>query len=64
MDRYRFSTHKESGITNYPLEGVGGEDVRAIVERLMHVGVESDRIMAMLSKHTFEMPKEGSAASQ
>ena len=48
VDRYGFSTHGESGITNYPLEDVDGEDVRAIIERLVHVGVESDRIIQTL----------------
>ena len=48
IDRYGFSTHKDSGITNYPLEGVSGEQVRGIIERLVYVGVESDRIISQL----------------
>ena len=47
-DRYAFRTHKESGITNYPLEDMGGDDVRAIIERLVHVGIESDEIISEL----------------
>ena len=47
-DRYAFRTHKKSCITNYPLDGVRGEDVRAIIERLVHVGVKSDEIISEL----------------
>ena len=47
-DRYAFKTHKKSGITNYPLDGVRGEDVRAIIERLVHVGIKSDEIISEL----------------
>ncbi len=54
VDRYKFSTHKESGITNYPLEDVAGNQVREIIERLVYVGVESDRIISQLPKE-FEM---------
>ena len=55
VDRYAFSTNKESGITNYPLDGKSGEDVRAIIERLVWVGMESDRIMSGLEKLEFKM---------
>ena len=47
-DRYAFKTHKESGITNYPLEDRSGEYVQAIIERLVHVGVKSDEIISEL----------------
>ena len=47
-DRYAFRTHKKSCITNYPLDGIRGEDVRAIIERLVHVGVKSDEIISEL----------------
>ena len=47
-DRYAFKTHKESGITNYPLEDRSGEYVQAIIERLVHVGVKSDEIISGL----------------
>ena len=57
-DRYKFSTHKESGITNYPLEDVSGDDIRGIIERLVHVGVESDKIMVGLAKKEFESGKD------
>jgi len=47
-DRYKFTTHKESGITNYPLEYATDDDTRAIMERLIYVGIESDKIVAKL----------------
>ncbi len=55
-DRYGFSIdHKgKSGNTNWPLEGVGGDTIRAIIERLVYVGVESDRIIQNLPEE-FEM---------
>lgn len=56
VDRYGFSTDTKgkSGNTNYPLEGVDGERVRGIIERLVYVGVESDRIISQLPEK-FEM---------
>lgn len=47
-DKYKFAPHKESGITNYPLEGRSGEEVKCIIERLIYVGIESDKIVAKL----------------
>ena len=47
-DRYKFTTHKESGITNYPLEGMSEEEVKGIMERLVYVGIESDKVVAKL----------------
>lgn len=49
-DRYKLTMHKESGITNYPLEHASGDDTRAIMERLVYVGTESDRIISGLPK--------------
>ena len=54
VDRYAYKQDKTTGITNYPLEKKSGEEVRAIIERLVYVGVESDRIIAGLPKE-FEM---------
>ena len=56
VDRYGFRTDTKgkSGNTNYPLEGATGEQVCSIIERLVHVGVESDRIISQLPKE-FEM---------
>lgn len=45
VDRYRYKEDRVTGITNYPLEGVAGEEVRAIIERLVHVGIQSDKII-------------------
>ena len=56
VNRYGFSQDKETEITNYPLENVNGDEVRAIIERLVYVGVESDRIMEEISKEPFESP--------
>ena len=54
VNRYGFSKNSKIGNMNYPLERVNGEDVRSIIERLVHVGVESDRIMGKLEKEEFE----------
>ena len=54
VNNYGFSTHKDSKITNYPLEGVKGEEIQAMIERLCYVGVRSDEIMEEISKHEFE----------
>lgn len=56
-DRYGFraDTRGKSGNTNYPLEGISGGQVRAIIERLVYVGVASDRIIDGLSHEEFEM---------
>lgn len=45
VDRYRYKEDRTTGITNYPLEGVAGEKVCAIIERLVHVGIQSDKII-------------------
>ena len=62
VDRYGFSIdHKgKSGNTNWPLEGVGGDTIRAIIEQLVYVGVESDRIISNLPEE-FEMDVEPEA---
>ncbi len=54
VDRYKYRSNAESGITNYPLEGVNGDMVRAIIERLVYVGIASDRIIDQLPEQ-FEM---------
>lgn len=61
VDRYGFSTDTKgkSGIANYPLEGHTGEQVQAIIERLVYVGVESDRIISGLPEK-FERDDMGS----
>lgn len=56
VDRYGHTVDKESGIENWPLQGVSGGEVRAIIERLAYVGEESDRLVSQLPKE-FE-PKD------
>lgn len=40
----------KSGNTNYPLGGVPSDEVRAIIERLVYIGVQSDKIITNLPK--------------
>ena len=47
-DRYRFTTDKESGITNDPCEKLTENDMISLVERAVHVGVKSDEIIGGL----------------
>ena len=47
-DRYRFTTNKESGITNDPCEKLTENDMISLVERAVHVGVRSDEIIGGL----------------
>ena len=48
VNRYKHKVNKATGIVNWPLEGASGEQVRDIIERLVYVGVESDRIISGL----------------
>ncbi|MCY4490454.1 MAG: hypothetical protein OXC46_03205, partial [Thaumarchaeota archaeon] len=59
VDRYSFRIDQKgkSGNTNWPLEGKTGTDVRAILERLVYVGIESDNIINELPDE-FEMNVE------
>ena len=45
VDRYRFTTDKESGITNDPCTGT---DIIAVIERAVFVGTESDDLISRL----------------
>ena len=47
-DRYKFTTDKESGITNDPCENLTENDMISLVERAVHVGVRSDEIIGGL----------------
>ena len=47
-DRYRFTTDKDSGITNDPCENITEKDMISLVERAVHVGVRSDEIIGGL----------------
>ena len=60
-DRYKFTTDKESGITNDPCENLTEKDMISLVERAVHVGVRSDEIIKNLSEEfepTEWMPKK------
>ena len=47
-DRYRFTTDKESSITNDPCKNLTENDMISLVERAVHVGVRSDEIIGGL----------------
>ena len=47
-DRYKFTTDKESSITNDPCDGLTEKDMISLVERAVHVGVRSDEIIGGL----------------
>ena len=48
VDRYNRTVDKDSQIVNNPLEGMDEDDIIAVIERAVHVGTESDRIIATL----------------
>ncbi len=48
VDRYNRTVDRDSQIVNNPLEGMGEGDIIAVIERAVHVGAESDRIIATL----------------
>ncbi|RNJ74183.1 MAG: helicase [Thaumarchaeota archaeon S15] len=48
VDRYNKTVDKDSGIVNDPLEGMDEDDIIAVIERAVYVGVESDRLIAEL----------------
>ena len=52
IDRYRLHTDKDSGITNDATKGLDGKplDIVPLIERLVYVGVESDRLVSELPK--------------
>jgi len=47
VDRYEIKTDKDSGITNDPCTGT---DIISVIERMVYVGTESDKIIAGLPK--------------
>ena len=51
VDRYKITTDKESGIINDPCTGF---DIISHIERAVHIGVESDKLINDLSKEEFE----------
>jgi len=54
IDRYRITIDRDSSITNDPCTNT---DIIGIIERMVYVGVESDKIITGLSKLPFE-PKD------
>jgi len=54
VDRYRISRDRESGIVNNPCECMDEKKTIELIERLTHVGVESDKIIADISRLPFE----------
>lgn len=54
IDRYRSTTDKDSGITNDPTEGMTEQKTIQMIERILYVGTESDKIIAEISKLPFE----------
>ena len=49
-DRYRLTTNKESGITNNPCKKLTENGMISMMERAVHVGVQSDKIISRLPK--------------
>ena len=47
VDRYKVTTDKDSGLTNDPCTGT---DIVALIERAVHIGLESERIINTLPK--------------
>lgn len=54
IDRYKLTTDNDSGITNDPTEGITESKTITLVERMVYIGVESDKIVKELSKLPFE----------
>jgi len=48
VDRYNKTIDKDSAIVNNPLEGMNEDDIIAVIERAVYVGLESDRLIAEL----------------
>ena len=50
-----YKTKKHPHINRYPFRHMTGDQIRAMLEKLIHVGLESDRIIVSLAKEEFEM---------
>jgi len=48
VDRYNKTVDRDSGIVNNPLEGMYEDDIIAVIERAVYIGLESDRLIAEL----------------
>ena len=54
IDRCRFTEDKDSGITNNPCKDMTQKKTIALIERMVYVSVESDKLISELSKEEFE----------
>ena len=54
IDRYKFSTDEDSGITNDPTIHMTEKKTVEMVQRLVYVGTESDKIIEKISQLPFE----------
>ena len=54
IDRYKRTVDKDSGIVNDPTENMTEEKTIAMIQRLTYVGIESDRLVALISCCPFE----------
>ena len=61
IDRYKFKTDKDSGITNDSTADMTEQKTIDMIQRLIYVGIASDKIIAKLSKLPFE-PKNWTPA--
>ena len=57
IDRYRFTKDEDSGITNNPCKDMTPEKTITLIERMVYISVESDKLISELSKEEFE-PKD------
>ncbi len=57
IDRYRFTTDKDSGITNNPTKDMTEQKTIEMIERILYISTESDKIIAEFSRLPFE-PKD------
>ncbi len=57
IDRYKFTTDRDSGITNDPTADMTEQNTTEMIQRLIYVSTESDKIISTLSKLEFE-PKD------
>jgi len=48
VERYNRTIDKDSGIVNNPLEEMSEDDIIAVIERAVYIGLESDRLIAEL----------------
>ncbi len=54
VDRYKRTVDKDSGIVNDPTKGMTEEKTIEMIQRLVHVSVESDKIIQEISEEPFE----------